>query len=266
MNNKAIGIFDSGLGGLTVLKEINKILPHEDLIYFGDTAHVPYGNKSAQTVTKYSLAIAKFLEKQKVKLIVVACNTASALSLEELQKHSKVPVIGVINAGAKAAVSISGTKQIAVLATESTVNSGQYKHEIVKLNKKSKVTQIPCPLFVPIVEEGLWNTDIAVLAAKRYLKLLNKSKTDTVILGCTHYPLLEETIGKIAGKKVNIVDSAAAVAREVKEILDEKQWNKKGGKPKMRFISSDSSERFKKLARTILGLNVKTVEQKTFFQ
>jgi glutamate racemase len=220
VNNCPIGIFDSGFGGLTVMSAIAEVLPLESLIYFGDTAHVPYGSKSKNIVIKYSKEITSFLMKFKVKLIVIACNTASAFALSVLRKTLKVPVIGVIEPGSKAAVYASKNKRIGVIGTEGTVNSESYVREINKISR-SEVYQQACPLFVPLVEEG-WNSgEIADSIVKKYIKPLLDKKIDTLVLGCTHYPLLRETLEKNVGRGIALIDSAKATAQEVKSILKE---------------------------------------------
>ncbi len=261
MNNAPIGIFDSGLGGLTILKALQKALPAEKLIYFGDTANVPYGSKSRATVTQFSLDIAQFLEQKGVKLIVVACNTASALALTQLRKHCRVPVLGVIEPGAQKATRTSKNGRIAVLGTEATVKSGAYRQQILKLAPKAKVTQIPCPLFVPLVEEGWAKKPLARLTAQEYLKPLAKTGVDTVILGCTHYPVLKPVIASVLGKQVHLVDSAQTLAQEVKTYLTRHNAQAEG-KGSLTIYASDAPERFKHLAKHILGTQLKTVRLK----
>lgn len=251
-SNSPIGVFDSGLGGLTILTELRRLLPKERLIYFGDTAHVPYGGKSPQTVTRLSLAVARFLESKKVKLIVVACNTASAFALKELQKLISVPVVGVIEPGALKAVQTSQTARIAVIGTEGTVQSGSYTRAILSLCKKARVTQQACPLFVPLVEEGWADKPLAELAAREYLAPIQKSGADTLILGCTHYPVLKKVIARILGKQVTLVDSAQTLAAYVQENLTRTGLARTRGKGSLRVYASDRPERFKRLARRIL--------------
>lgn len=261
MNNAPIGIFDSGLGGLTILKALQKTLPAERLIYFGDTANVPYGSKSRETVTRFSRDIAQFLEQKGVKLIIVACNTASALALTRLRKTCRVPVLGVIEPGAQKAVRSSRGGRIAVLGTEATVKSGAYRQQILKLAPHAKVSQVPCPLFVPLVEEGWSKNPVTRLIAAQYLKPLAKTQADTVILGCTHYPVLKPVIANVLGKQVQLVDSAQTLAQEVKNYLishDEQAQ----GRGSLTIYASDAPERFKHLAKHILGTRLKTVRLK----
>lgn len=219
---RPIGVFDSGIGGLTVVKELNRLLPNEKIIYFGDTARVPYGNKSKDTIIRYSNEIAKFLTKSKVKIIVVACNTASSVSIPSLRKHFTVPVIGVIEPGAKSAVLESKSKRIGVIGTLGTVGSNSYPKELKKISKQVRVNQKACPLFVQLAEEGWTNNKIAQSIADEYLKELKKYKIDTLILGCTHYPLLKNVVQNSVGNKVKLIDSGKETAKEVKKILQKK--------------------------------------------
>ena len=260
-DGRAIGIFDSGLGGLTIFKEVRAMLPRENIIYYGDTAHVPYGSKSKETVTAYSLDIAKFLEGKKVKLILIACNTASALALHTVKKHVKVPVLGVIAPGAKCAAAASKNKKVAVIATESTVKSNAYPEHIKKLDKTLKTAQYACPLFVPVIEEGLLDGPITELIIKRYLESVKNFGADTVILGCTHYPVIKKSIAKIFGKNARLVDSAEEIAKEAKTLLVQKNMLKTKGKAKIQIYASDSPQRFAKLAKSITGGGVPKVKE-----
>lgn len=223
---KAIGIFDSGVGGLTVLKEIVKALPQEDTIYFGDTARVPYGTKSPETVTRYSLEIASFLVKRDIKLLVVACNTASAASLDVLQKKLPIPVIGVIEPGARRAVSVTRSGKIGVIGTAGTIRSSAYAKAIKRLNPEVEVITRACPLFVPLAEEGWVDNEVARLTAHTYLDGLREHGVDTLVLGCTHYPLLKKVIGETVGDGVKLVDSAEETARTVAETLRAKEMTR----------------------------------------
>lgn len=252
MNTRPIGIFDSGLGGLTILKTISQVLPHEKLIYFGDTMNVPYGAKSKAAVTRFSLDIARFLEAQQVKLIIVACNTASALALPELQKKIAVPVVGVIEPGALNAARHSKNGQIAVLATEATVGSHAYKKALHKLNNKLQITEIACPVFVPLIEEGWKHTKAGELIIADYLTPIQNSHTDTVILGCTHYPVIKRRIAKQLGSTVHLVDSAEVLAKEVKALLTQTDQLNPRGKGALKVYASDDPQRFKRLAKHIL--------------
>jgi glutamate racemase len=216
---KAIGIFDSGVGGLTVLKEIVKALPQEDTIYLGDTARVPYGTKSPETVTRYSRQIASFLVSRDIKLLVVACNTASAFSLDALKETFPIPIVGVIEPGSRRAASVTKTGKVAVIGTEGTIRSSAYTKAIKRMNPEIEVITRACPLFVPLAEEGWVDNEVARLTAKSYLLGLREEGVDTLVLGCTHYPLLKKTIGEIMGEGVILVDSAEETARTVAEIL-----------------------------------------------
>ncbi len=252
---RPIGIFDSGVGGLTVLKEVEKILPYENIIYFGDTARVPYGGKSKSTIIRFTTESVLFLLKKKVKLVVIACNTSSSLALDYLKSIFTVPILGVIDPAVKKAVAVSKKKEkkIGVIGTKSTVASRLYQKKITLLDKAIKVYAKACPLFVPLVEEGLLKGDIVNKIVHLYLKDL-KGKIDTLVLGCTHYPLLKDSIGKYL-RNVYMVDSASEVAKKVKEILIENNiFNKKKTNFK-RFYVTDEPKEFMKIARIFLNNN-----------
>ncbi|MFH1368676.1 MAG: glutamate racemase [Elusimicrobiota bacterium] len=254
MDGRPIGIFDSGFGGLTVMAEIRKLLPREDLIYFGDTAHVPYGSKSKEVVTGYSADIAKFLLSKKVKMIVVACNTASAFALPALKAKLKVPVIGVIEPGAKAALSVTLKRKIGVIGTEGTVKSSSYTKALKRLDPRIRIFAVACPLFVPLVEEGWLKHPMTYRVAKEYITPLVRKGVDTIVLGCTHYPLIKSVIKKTAGKSVSLIDSAAATAVEVAGTLKNlgiESQRSKGGK--CIFYVSDAPAKFKLLGRKFMG-------------
>jgi glutamate racemase len=220
---QAIGIFDSGVGGLTVLRELIKTLPQEDTIYFGDTARVPYGTKSPDTVIRYSQEIASFLIKRDIKLLVVACNTASAVALPTLRRILPIPVVGVIEPGAKRATEATRSGIIGVIGTSGTIRSSAYSRAIKKINPDISVLARPCPLFVPLAEEGWTDNDVAQMATQLYLAELRDAKVDTLVLGCTHYPLLKKMIADFMGPEVTLVDSAEETARTVAAILREKK-------------------------------------------
>ncbi|MFH1994941.1 MAG: glutamate racemase [Nitrospinota bacterium] len=249
--SSGIGIFDSGVGGLTVLQSIKKRLPKETLIYFGDTARVPYGTKSAETVTKFARQDIHFLMSQGVKMIVAACNTASALALDTLKKEIDIPIIGVIEPGAKGAVAASLNKKIGVIGTEATINSDAYSLAIRRIDKNISVVSHACPLFVPMAEEGWGEHRIAKIAAEEYLSAM-KGKVDTIVLGCTHYPLLKKTISKVVGKGVTLVDSAEETAKEVERCLAELNLlsDRTGASS---FYVSDNPNRFKLVGDNFLG-------------
>lgn len=221
MSWQAIGIFDSGVGGLTVLRELMKVLPQEDTIYFGDTARVPYGTKSPDTVIRYAREIAMFLTRRDIKLLVVACNTASAVALPALQEQLSIPVVGVIEPGATRAVEATRSGKIGVIGTSGTIRSSAYTRAIKRLNPEVEVLATPCPIFVPLAEEGWVDNDIAYRTAELYLHDLQEAGVDTLVLGCTHYPLLKKVIGTIMGPDVVLVDSAEETARTVAAILAE---------------------------------------------
>ena len=260
MNSRPIGIFDSGLGGLTVLSAVRKLLPHEDLIYFGDSGRAPYGTKSKETIVKYTYQDINFLIKQDVKMIIIACNTASACSMPEAQKGYDVPIIEVIGPGARAAVKSTRTGRIGVIGTPATVGSGVYAAAIEKLLPDCHCLQKACPLFVPIVEEGWWDTDIAALTAEKYLGEMRTAGVDSLVLGCTHYPLLSNVIQNTMGKDVRLINSAEEVAMAAKGRLTEDQgFNTKTEPGTTRFYTSDSVEKFTQLAGMFLDMDVENV-------
>jgi glutamate racemase len=269
--SRPIGVFDSGIGGLTVVKELSRLLPNEKIVYFGDTARVPYGNKSKETVIHYSLQIAYFLLKKKIKLLVVACNSASSVSMPTLKRHFHIPVIGVIEPGAKAAISSSKNKSIGVIGTLGTVSSNSYKKALKKIDKKVKVHQQTCPLFVPLAEDG-WptgssggnKTKITQDISNEYLKGLAKNGIDSLILGCTHYPLLKEVIQNSVGKKVKLIDSGIETAKEVKRILEKKgllNTYKQTERNHSVFYVSDFPYKFKEVSQRFLSKELKHVHK-----
>lgn len=255
-----IGVFDSGVGGLTVAREIMRQLPNERIIYFGDTARVPYGSKSQETITRYSRQIIHFLESKGVKAIVVACNTASAFALEEIRPEMKMPIIGVVKPGAKVAAETTVNGRIGVIGTEGTVGSQIYTEMIHRHNPRAVVMGKACPLFVPLVEEGWLKDPVTIEVAKRYLASFQESDIDTLILGCTHYPLLRSTIRKIMGERVNLVNPAYETAQELKRLLHQHQISN-DGKAKIasvmyQFYVSDAAEKFKNFANSILPCEI----------
>ena len=261
-----IGVFDSGVGGLTVVREIMRQIPNEKIIYFGDTARVPYGSKSKDTVTRFSRQIVRFLQTHNVKTIVIACNTASAYALEDLEKEIDIPVIGVVKPGAKVASEVTRNGKIGVIATEATIGSKIYSQYITEINKEVTIFGKACPLFVPLVEEGLWQDPVTDEIARRYLAELIDIDIDTLILGCTHYPLIRSTVAKIMGEDVTLVNPAYETARELKELLKEKGLlNEKQpalGENQYRFFVSDGAEKFKRFANSIIKygiLSAKTI-------
>ncbi len=259
--NKPIGVFDSGVGGLTVVRELVRQLPYEDIIYFGDTARVPYGIKSKETVIRFSIDDALFLLNQGVKLICVACNTVSSVALPIIKSHFKIPIIGVIVPGAKEAVYATRNKRVGVIGTRGTIKSHAYENEIRKLSPRIKVTAAACPLFVPFVEEGWLNGKVVLDVAKTYLKPMKDARIDTLILGCTHYPLLKDIIRKVLGNEVTLIDSARQVAMEVKKTLDAEGMLNKSHRAKYRFYVSDNPEWFNSIADRFLGRSPRTVKK-----
>jgi glutamate racemase len=259
---KAIGIFDSGIGGLTVLKEIIAKLPEENTIYLGDTARVPYGIRSPETVTRYSFENTRFLLSQEIKMLVVACNTASAVSLDAVKKEFPLPIIGVLEPGARAAVAVTKTRKVGVIGTEATINSGAYEKAIKKLGADIEVFSLPCPLFVPLVEEGWIENDVAELVALKYLAGFKDKRIDTLVLGCTHYPLLKGVITKAMGSGITLIDSATETAREVADILGKLKWKKEGqGKVVRKYFVTDTPSRFVKIGKLFLEDSLLTAEQ-----
>lgn len=247
-NHNPIGIFDSGIGGLTVFQAIRRQLPAENLIYVGDTARVPYGTKSPETVTRYSRDIVQFLLKQRVKMIVVACNTASAFALPALEQELSIPILGVIKAGVQGGLKASRQQKLGVIGTEGTIRSGSYETEIRKWEPNTQVTSLACPLFVPLVEEGWMETEAAALVTGTYLGPL-RGKIDALILGCTHYPLLKKVIQRVMGPAVTLIDSAEETACAVTALLTERQWAKESGPGSEQFFVTDSPERFLKVGK-----------------
>ncbi|MCL2390750.1 MAG: glutamate racemase [Endomicrobia bacterium] len=261
LRNKPIGIFDSGLGGLTVMSEINKTLPDESIIYFGDTARVPYGSKSKNAVINFSKEISGFLVKNGVKMIVIACNTASAFALYELKKNLDIPVIGVIEPGAEIAVSATKNKKIGIIGTEGTVKSESYVKAIKKISNSS-VYQQSCPLFVPLVEEGWTKNELTDSIVKYYLKPLLSKNIDTLVLGCTHYPLLKNAIQKNTGKNIVLIDSAKATAQKVKNILiNRNMLADKNNSKKLSFYVSDNPEKFKRIGSRFFSGKISRVKK-----
>ncbi|MBF0504766.1 MAG: glutamate racemase [Candidatus Omnitrophica bacterium] len=257
-----IGVFDSGLGGLTVVKEIHKLLPNEQVVYFGDTARVPYGTKSRPTIIRYSREIVRILLKHKVKMVVVACNTASSLALETLKKEFDLPILGVIDPGARKAVRLTRNKKVGIIATSSTVKSGKYVLKIRQLDRDIDVISSACPLFVPLVEEGWFDNAITTQIARQYLSNMKKHNIDTLILGCTHYPLLKNVLHDVMGPRVQLVDSASEVAIQVKELLLKFRMLRTSLRPGQHlFIVSDEPKQFSQLASRFLGGGIKHVRR-----
>ncbi len=261
-NRKApIGVFDSGIGGLTVAKELIKTLPGEDIIYLGDTARVPYGTKSGRTVIAYSHSNTEFLVSKGVKLLVVACNTASSVSIPSLRAEFDIPVIGVIEPGAKKAVDVTRTGKIGVIGTPSTINSGAYKSAIEYLNPDIEVISKACPLFVPLADEGWVEGEIIERIAKEYLSPIKETGIDVLVLGCTHYPLLKKTIQQIMSDEITLVDSARQTASQIKDVLNkENLLNENNSPSKREFYLTDVSDTFLSVAGRFLGEKIDKIE------
>ncbi len=251
-----IGVFDSGVGGLTVAKEIMSQIPNERIIYFGDTARVPYGSKSKTTITGFTRQIIRFLMTQKVKALVIACNTMSAYAIDEVEKEISIPIIGVVKPGARVAAAQTENKRIGVIATEGTIGSGMYQRFIANIDKDVLVLGKACPLFCPLVEEGMLDDPVTDEIARRYLKELMEKDIDTLIMGCTHYPLLAPTLKKIVGEKVRLVNPAYETARELKEMLSDTGMLNPDDLAKQgkghEFYVSDLADKFRLFAAKIL--------------
>lgn len=252
-----IGVFDSGVGGLTVVKEIMRQLPGENMVYFGDTARVPYGSKSKKTILKYSRQIVHFLTQKEVKAIVVACNTASALALDEIKQEIDIPMIGVVEPGAKMAAESTQNNNIGIIGTESTIKSGIYSKYLRKMNPDITVVSRACPLFVPLVEEGLLEDRITDDVIERYLHELKEYGIDSLILGCTHYPLIRNAIGRYMGAGVTLVNPAYETAKALKTLLKEKNLlNPSGGQAVYEYNVSDGMDKFISFASSVLPCHV----------
>jgi len=257
-----IGVFDSGLGGLTVVKALMRVLPHEDIVYFGDTARVPYGTKSREAIVRFSKENVRILLRRKVKMVVVACNSSSSYALPALRKSFKLPVTGVIDAGVKKAVQNTQNNIIGVIATPATIASQAYQRKIKRMKPRARVIGQACPLFVPLVEEGWFQRKASALIVREYLQPVKNSKADTMILGCTHYPLLKPLFSRFLGPRVGLVDSAETVALEVRDFLD------KIGKRALRrrkgrqvFLVSDTPAHFRNTAVRFLGFEISNIKR-----
>ncbi len=253
-DTRPLGVFDSGIGGLTVVRALTNELPQENIVYFGDTARVPYGPKSPQVVRDYALQDTDVLLEHDVKMIVVACNTVSAVALDVVQKRAKMPVVGVIIPGAEAAVKASKNKRIGVIGTLGTILSNAYANAIRHIDPEVKVSGQPCPLFVPLAEEGWIDHKVTELVAKEYLFPLTAERIDTLVLGCTHYPILRNTIEKVTNRSVTLIDSGEATAAMVKSLLAEKELtNASKMKPNLQFYVSDVPHKFTEIGERFLG-------------
>ena len=248
--NAPIGVIDSGVGGLTVAKQMMKVLPNETIYYIGDTARCPYGPRNRQEVLRFTWQMAKALEKKQIKMLVIACNTATAVALESLQKKLSIPVIGVINAGARAAEKKTKRNEIVVLATEGTIKSGAYENALLSLSTKAKIIPLACPTFVPLVESGEYEGQFAFDLVAKGLKPLTNKKFDTVILGCTHYPIIQHHIEKIVGPDVFVLSSAEETAKEVHDVLEYyDQLNTSNENPHHLFYTTGSVPIFQSIAK-----------------
>jgi len=258
-DNRPVGVFDSGIGGLTVLREIWKTVPEESTIYFGDNSRSPYGTKSRSTIIRYSLQNMKFLESKDVKMIVVACNTASAYAYEELKKRANVPVVEVVTPGADVACRATKNGKIGIIATKGTISTGVYKKAVEdraqELGMKNiEIYQQACPLFVSLAEEGWWDKEVTRLTAEEYLKPLKEAGVDTLVMACTHYPLLSKVIKEVMGDEVVLVNTGEATAKVVKELLDKEGTSAEGNvNPLREFYTSDEPELFEQVATPFLG-------------
>ncbi len=263
--NNPIGIFDSGIGGLTVVKQLMRYLPDEQLIYFGDTARVPYGSKSKRLVQQYALEDAHFLLQYNVKMIVVACNSASASALHLLQDRLDIPVIGVVTPGANTAVELTQNNKIGVIGTNATINSDAYTNEVKRVEPLVEVFGQACPLLVPLVEEGWLEDDVTIIVIKKYLHNLMQQSVDTIILGCTHYPVLEQSIRKVVGENISLIDSGKETAKAVKQLLIDKNMLRSGTKQEPdRFYVSDIPAKFEEVGSRFLGKQMANVERVDF--
>jgi glutamate racemase len=263
-NSAPIGVFDSGMGGLTVVRELIRQLPNESIIYFGDTARVPYGPKSPDTVLRYSREITTYLKKEGIKALVIACNTATAHALPALREEFDLPIIGVIEPGARAAAAATKSKKVGVIGTAGTIKSKAYEKEIRKLIPDANVIAQACALFVPLVEEGWLDTEPTRAIARNYLAPIASAEVDTLVLGCTHYPLLKPVIGNVVGREVRLIDSAYETARETGEVLRAEGLDHTvPNEARYRFIASDAPDTFLTLAQRFLGSSIDRVEALT---
>jgi glutamate racemase len=256
-----IGVFDSGVGGLTVVRALMERLPFEEILYFGDTARVPYGVKSAETITGYARQITQFLLRRNVKLLIIACNTMAAVAYEAVAKLSPVPVLDVIDAGARAAVYATRTKRVGVIGTPATINSSAYTRAIQRIDNQIRVFTQACPLFVPLVEEGWFDHPVTRLTADEYLKPVLAEEVDTLVLGCTHYPLLKPLLQEVAGPKIRLIDSANAMADITANLLAEAGLeNPRRTAPDHHYFVTDVPHRFQTIGEQILGRTLSRVE------
>lgn len=256
-----IGVFDSGIGGLTVMEQIRAVVPIEHMIYFGDTARLPYGNKSPETIIRYSIENAIFLLEKQIKMLVVACNTASAFAIDRLRQIFKIPIIGVIEPGAEKAVSTTKTGNIAILGTKGTIQSGAYQKEILRHLPQATLFPLACPLFVPLVEEGFLSHPASRLIVKEYLGPLKGQNIDTLLLGCTHYPLLKTLIQEEMGDSITLIDSALTCAEAVAHTLKQYNLHSQSQTAQLEYYVSDDPQKFCELSRTIFHFPIMHVKK-----
>jgi glutamate racemase len=262
VNSKPIGVFDSGIGGLTVVHALTRRLPHENIVYFGDTARVPYGPKSPQVVREYAAQDVDFLLSKDVKMVVIACNTVSAVALDVVQKHARMPVVGVILPGATSAVQATRKKRVGIIGTRATVNSNAYTNAVRQLDGAVQVFAKECPLFVPLAEEGWVDHKVTEMIAKEYLFSLKQEKIDTLILGCTHYPILKAAITSAVDENVTLIDSGEATAVEVERMLEGKGLrNPSTERPNLQFYVSDIPAKFAEVGERFLGQKMGVVHR-----
>ncbi len=261
MDNRKIGVFDSGLGGLTVVREMQKLMPEESVVYFGDIARLPYGSKSKETITEFSHQIMRFLLKHDVKAVIIACGTASANALEDLQKTYDLPITGVVEPGAREAARTTKNGRIGITGTEATIRSGAYDRLLTGLDPQIEVYSKACPLFVPLVEEGWFKDEITRSVVQRYLTELKQQKVDTLVLGCTHYPLLKRLIGEEIGEEVILVNPSSSVVKEMKEYLQQHDMQSGAVQGEYEFYVSDSTEKFRQFGQQVLEIEDLTVRK-----
>ena len=258
---RPIGVFDSGIGGLTVMHALMERLPNESLIYFGDTARVPYGPKSRETVTRFSIENVDLLTSYGVKAVVVACNTATARALPVLRQRYELPIVGVVGPGARAGAAATATGRVGVIGTHGTIESGAYETSLKAIRPDLSVVSRACPLFVPLAEEGMIDHPATRLIAADYLESFRGDGIDTLILGCTHYPLLKGVIGEVMGESVRLIDSAEETARETAALLEERDLSReRDGLPEYRYLVSDLPEQFLRVGQRFLGGRISSVE------
>lgn len=259
VRDRPIGVFDSGIGGLTVVRQLLASLPDESILYFGDTARVPYGIKSAETVTRFTREAAHFLIRRNIKALIVACNSASACALPALQREWELPIMGVILPGARAAAAATRRKRVGVLGTPATIGSGAYEAALAAIDPSIEVRGKACPLFVPLAEEGWTEGTVPEEAARVYLQPLLEWGADTLVLGCTHYPLLKDTLQKVAGPKVTLIDTAIETVSEVRDLLAQRELLAEGGSAVHEFYVSDVPAQFRTVGERFLGQPIETL-------